>query len=242
MLLTVKWADIPGLKDYISFALTVFSLGLAIIAIIYSMYSNSSLASSLNLLESSSHKLSSTSATLANSTERLSDTVTSIPQAIQKVESRVSETHDIVKKLELSSPPITSTGKVSNELSESFIDDFIKALSYNGLMTLYLMNFSYRNRVTVVFSEDVLGVMEVDEEYNFASYIVMKAMGLYKVKEKGGYFAVDFHPYINNVIDNVVIDKIEELFAEEDEVIEEVKESFYKFKSYLESEFGVRAA
>ncbi|EJE4163676.1 hypothetical protein M3916_003831, partial [Vibrio parahaemolyticus] len=185
LLVTVEWSTIEGLKDYISFALTVFSLGLAIIAIIYSMYSSSSLTTSLTLLETSSAKLSSTSETLSSSTHQLSKAVQGIPKAIAKVETRVSETHDLVKNLELSAPPSNIAGSVTDELSEDFINDFLKQLSYNGLLTLFTINFFYHHKITFEFDSELVEAMGMEEDYAFASFITMKAMGMFKVKDKG---------------------------------------------------------
>ena len=43
-LVSVNWSQVPKLVEYITFALTVSSLILAILAIVYSVYSNSSIS------------------------------------------------------------------------------------------------------------------------------------------------------------------------------------------------------
>ncbi|MEZ8783029.1 hypothetical protein AB6D77_10275 [Vibrio splendidus] len=219
ILMSVEWSAIPGLKDYISFALTVFSLGLAVVAIIYSMYSNTSLSSSLNLLENSSAKLSKTSQTLSTSTVELSQSISQIPLAIEKVESRVTATHDLVKNLELSTAPSEAKGVISEEFSNEAIDRFLSNMSYNGLITIFILNFSYRNKVPVSFDKETLAITNIKSEYNFACYIVINAIGLIKVKqiEAFQYLVVDFHPYLNETIDKAINEKIDGLYPNEPE-------------------------
>lgn len=243
LLVTIEWSTIEGLKDYISFALTVFSLGLAIIAIIYSMYSNSSLTSSLTLLETSSNKLSLTSESLSSSTNQLSETVRSIPTAIEKVETRVSETHDLVKNLELSASPSNVVGNVSEELSEEFINDFIDKLSYNGLLVLFAINFFYRHKKIFEFDAELAEAMDVDIDYAQGSFVAMYAMGLFEMKDEGSaYLIVDFHPYTDSVILKGLITKRTELFSAEEAFLKEVKQHFNRFQAYLNSKIEVESA
>jgi hypothetical protein len=51
--LTVKWSEVPKLTEYLSFALTLASLLLAVMAIGYAIYSNQGLATNLAALVSS---------------------------------------------------------------------------------------------------------------------------------------------------------------------------------------------
>ena len=53
ILITVRWSEVPKLVDYITFALTVTSLALALLAIIYSMYSNTTLSETVSSIGTS---------------------------------------------------------------------------------------------------------------------------------------------------------------------------------------------
>jgi hypothetical protein len=92
-LLTVKWSEIPGLADYLTFALTVSSLCLAILAIIYSIYSNSSFTGNISSLEISSRSLLETSSDLSSVTEELNDRIQGIPDIMKTVGDKVEKTH-----------------------------------------------------------------------------------------------------------------------------------------------------
>ena len=54
-LVTVKWSEIPKLVDYLTFALTATSLALAVLAIVYAMYSNTSFSQTISTLDFASH-------------------------------------------------------------------------------------------------------------------------------------------------------------------------------------------
>ncbi len=147
-LVTVKWAAITGLKDYITFALTVTSLTLAILAIIYTIYANTSLSQNIYSIESSSKNLSLISTELSTSTNELSNKISEIPKVIELVGEKVEETRTMVSEL-----AIEARGKSNGEITEvdedkkDFIEKFLWRSSSAGLLILYSCLLSLQNTI-----------------------------------------------------------------------------------------------
>lgn len=96
-LATVKWHGIPDLVGYLSFALTLTSLILAILATAYAIYANTSLGAVLARLTSSSESLTSTASHLAGATTELAGKVGSIPNSLEGPSHTVQATHLLLK-------------------------------------------------------------------------------------------------------------------------------------------------
>lgn len=238
ILITIKWSNIPGLKDYISFALTVFSLGLAVIAIIYSMYSNSSLSSSLNMLEYSSKKLSDTSNILLESTKNLSENILCIPQAIEKVENRITQTHDLVKSLNLGNSSPNIINRASEMLPKNLLDEFVKSTSYNSLITLYILHHSHSNQVPIKLDDEMLNAARIQGDYNFACFILLKAMGFFKVKNiSDALLCTEINPYFKGKMKEILSAKIEDVFYGQEEYIESSKSNLDNLENYLNTNY-----
>ncbi len=95
-LLTIQWGSIPDLSDRISFALTLASLLLAILAIVYSIMSSSSWAQTIGTLRGISDDVTVTTAELGEATANLREEIKSIPERLGGLEGKVTETHSFV--------------------------------------------------------------------------------------------------------------------------------------------------
>ncbi len=115
---TVKWSTIPQLVDMIMFALSVTSLILAVLAIFYTIYSNSFITQNIGTLNTASTRIS-------QAAEDLQNTVTPIPGALQSVESQMLETQTLLKAgfEKIPGSPINKDEKRSEvEIPESFFE------------------------------------------------------------------------------------------------------------------------
>src|SRR5256885_13949970 len=83
ILLTIRWTGIPNLVEYITFALTLTSLVLAALAIIYAFYSNSSFSQNISTLNNVSRDVSDTAKELSKATNNLSLQIESIPSQLE---------------------------------------------------------------------------------------------------------------------------------------------------------------
>src|SRR5260370_22281367 len=89
--LTVKWSDVPTLTVALSFALTLASLLLAVLAIGYAIYSNQGLETNLASLVSSITDVREIASSLSVSSKTLSTDMQSLSQTTGGIDKRVTE-------------------------------------------------------------------------------------------------------------------------------------------------------
>jgi len=121
VLITIKWAEIPKFADYVTFALSVTSLSLAFLAIIYSIYSNTSFTQNLSTLERSTTLLTSTSTDLSIATADLKSKVEDIPGIIKTVSEKVDQTHDLISNMSTLSVPKSANVGNANEIPDGVL-------------------------------------------------------------------------------------------------------------------------
>lgn len=136
LLLTVQWGSIKDLSQLISFALTLASLILALLAIVYSFFSNASLAQSLSTLTRVAGEVQDVSETITNSTSRLRAEIASIPSALSEVSRHVSETHDIVRQLANKEEAPEGAHRQAN-LEADAADTMIRIAAPTGFISMY---------------------------------------------------------------------------------------------------------
>ncbi|EIF5160842.1 hypothetical protein [Vibrio metoecus] len=206
ILLTVEWADIPGLKDYISFALTVFSLGLAVLAIVYSMYSNSSLTASLNLLESSSQKLANTSEDLTFATKGLHESLCEIPESLNKVHGEVSKTRDALVQLS-SGDQLPMRKQTDDEQRKELVENTLLNLPPYGVVIVAALVLSNKRDFALKVEDHLSDYAGLDPDYFHGVYVTLKAIGIVDGVVTGGdlYKCTYYHSYLTT-------DKLRELY------------------------------
>jgi hypothetical protein len=128
ILVTVKWHGIGDLVGYFSFALTLASLILAVLATAYAIYSNASLASVLGQLTASSGSLALTSGKLEASTSELSAKVAGIPGSLEGISQEVREINVLLKDLsEKSMAPVENTDPSATQKTDRPIAERVLA-------------------------------------------------------------------------------------------------------------------
>ncbi|OCK56019.1 hypothetical protein [Bradyrhizobium sp. LMTR 3] len=104
--ITVKWSDVPKLTEYISFALTLASLLLAIMAIGYAIYSNHGLGLNLASLVSSIGEVKTIASTLSASSVTLSRDIQSLSEQTGGMDRRLAQIAENTRAQELSKQAI----------------------------------------------------------------------------------------------------------------------------------------
>jgi hypothetical protein len=137
-LMTVEWGGIHDIVAYFGFALTLSSLVLALLAIVYSYFSNASFGQNISTLNAASREMSQSAAEIKTATEALRSRVDEIPEALNAMGMRVEETKGAVLTLTertaaWTTPPASKGETAGDTPSERFLDQSPLA----GLMVLY---------------------------------------------------------------------------------------------------------
>lgn len=135
VLLSVKWADIPNLAQIFSFGLTFASLLLAILAIGYAVYSNSSISQTVSTLNNISRDVFESATNISQTAKDLSMRVEAIPLKLDSVEGKVDQATLLLQQFsgvkdEL--PPSEREDKAATEIVELFL----RRASVAGLLGL----------------------------------------------------------------------------------------------------------
>lgn len=169
-LITVKWSKVPDLVAYITFALTLTSLTLSLLVIIYSVVSNSKLSESIGSLDSVTKDVLNSSVKLGSVTKELAEKVDEIPTYLRNVEEKTDRTNQLIEDLRSKSEIINEPSQ-SEEIEEKesnnspSIERFIKTSSFNGKLLMYASNLSYNLKKG--FSIDELFEKRKDYVYGY---------------------------------------------------------------------------
>lgn len=143
-LFTFNFGNQDKLVDYISFALTITSLFLALISIIYAFYSNSSLSQTLVQLNDASKKVDKASSKLSLSTIALNQKIENIPIILNKLEGKLDNTHNLVNEVYLKG--IIPQKVSETDIPEEIFKKFFTYASPSGLVALYATSLSYKKK------------------------------------------------------------------------------------------------
>ena len=196
VLATVQWATIPDLANYLTFALTLASMLLALLAIIYAYFSNSSLSKSTTMLEGSAREVRSASDEVKQATHLLQVHLASVPEDIRGLSSRVDQTYSAVAKL--LQAPITPLPSETRKVTDEFVRSYLEASSPLGILTLYACALANKKGVPLDLSTLSNRLNYGDDDYMMAYIIASAAAGVLT------------HQFMD---DNVVIREIHPLVA-----------------------------
>ena len=138
LLLTVQWGAIPQLERLISFGLTLTSLFLSLIAIVFAIFSNFSFSkSSMNLQEASSN-IEKTSSELQKVTKLIDEKITQIPTLISGLSDKFTLSHqELLGKINIQKSQTPIQNPISTKIDDNTIENFLSRSSTTGLLSLY---------------------------------------------------------------------------------------------------------
>jgi hypothetical protein len=145
LLSTAKFGSNDNLIAYLSFALTVSSLFLSLLAIIYAYISNSTFGDTISSLNKSSNDISNNSKNLEGITKTLDEKFEKLPQFLKALESKVDWTNAyLYDQYERSQN--APQEPLDQQIPQDYIDKFITYSSTMGLYALYASYLSWKNK------------------------------------------------------------------------------------------------
>jgi hypothetical protein len=148
VLVSVQWSGIPNLSEKLSFALTLASLILAILAIGYAVYSNVSISRNVSTLNDVSLSVTSSAKDISEAARDLSNKIEGIPTKLEIMEGKVDQTNILLKQYsEKQEVPSKSEEQQPTENRNSTDDSFLKRSSITGLETLYACSLAYTTKI-----------------------------------------------------------------------------------------------
>jgi len=211
---------------------------LATLAIIYSIYSNSSVASLLGRISASSEDIRSAAGEIKESNRELGIEIAKLPKRLDFMDESLAETTKILKnyagyrELEEQSPESVEAVESVEEISDNFVVSFLKKSSIRGLEVIFIAKLSLETNTSFGL-EDFATIYDAENDYTgyFVAYLVAcRALGLI------AYTHDAKRRYVIQSVHSVVRDRVEEILSE---VIEKIARSHAKkFELDEEKEIG----
>jgi hypothetical protein len=193
LLVTVKWSEVPNLAERISFALTLASLILAVLAITYAVYSNASLSQNVASLNNASQDVSRTTGEISAAANNLAQVVEGIPSRLERVEGKVERTNVLIQKYSEKkdeSPVKEEEATMPPEIvPPEIVEQFVSRISNTGLTFLYAFSIAYTKKLPFDLKLLCKDIGYTNPSYPDAIYVASYAAGLLDFNESKGVFA-----------------------------------------------------
>lgn len=242
LLVAVEWGKIEKLVEYITFALTLTSLVLALLAIVYAVFSNSKFVQNITTLTNISDEVKRNSFELKSATDDLKSKIEAIPDSLKDVEKNTSKTNELLEKL--SQSPI-SDDLIGNKINkgenletitiDELLTDIITNSSFLGKLLLYASYLSLTKKES--FSLDDL--FQENKDYAFGFLSVLTSLGIILYTTKKDIYTVS---HVSQKILDEISDEVMKIAKEHDEkeIISEDNDSWVKniirIKDYFEED------
>jgi hypothetical protein len=177
ILVTVKWSQVPNLSQLITFALTLSSLILAVLAIGYAVHSNTSFLQTTWKLNDATRGISDTAKEISVAANDLTVKIAAIPSRLESMEAKVEQTHVLLQSYserQEIKPPSEEEKRAVSEI----VNLFVKRVPPNGLLILYAYSLSYSKRIPFDPEELFSSLENIGGEYALGFIVATKCTGL----------------------------------------------------------------
>jgi hypothetical protein len=214
-LITVKWGNIPNLVELFSFALTISSIILAILAIAYAVYSNTSFGKNIAVLDKASDDIGNSTKYLEEISNDIHDKFNDLPELLktlhQKTDSNQSILNDLSKQRLEQKSAIT---KLDDVIEGDYIKTIVTNSSISGLYTLYVLKLAREAKKKFTY-QDVTEKMKLNADFFRGVLAPIQALGLTKLDVSFNTDGITWQVTdLHTDIDNNVIRSVKDLWNE----------------------------
>ena len=176
-LLSFKLADNQLMVGYISFALTLSSILLALIAIVHAFISNGSLSQSIGSL----HQAAADIRTSAASVDRLAS---GLEREFSQVTAKLAATHSLVQGLaNPAAPAIAHEPKVAKQPTPIISGDMVAHSSKVGKLAMHLAAGAFKRKVSFPREAASLQIGKKQEIYVYGWLMALDAVKLIEIDQ-----------------------------------------------------------
>ena len=217
-LVSFKWYDIPNLASLITFALTVTSLVISVLAIGYAVVSNLSFSQNISNLNNASDEISTTAKDVSEAAKELKGKIEAIPTKLESMEGKFDQ---LMSFKQTSEPQDTTPlSKTENEATSEIVDLFVKKISLFGWIGSYIFFLSFKKKKAFNLSESFKFTDgDLAKTYIFAICTAMASVGLVSLKYQGDFVSItsfneklatalgdNFNEFLNGKIERLKMD------------------------------------
>ncbi len=221
-LVTVQWSGIPRLPEMLTFALTVSSLVLALLAIVYAYLSNSSFQQTTTLLSRAADDVLRSAGDVRSATDRLGVQVADIPPMLTAMGERFDQTHAMLKEYSARQniPAVTvPPAPVGVAPPDQLARTYLAVSSVNGLFALYGFKLALRNNRNLDLKQlaTAIGTGATDE-YMYGFLVATAGAGLvgYTGPNSAALTPQEIHPVVSDGVEAELERRIRMLLTSDD--------------------------
>jgi LPS O-antigen subunit length determinant protein (WzzB/FepE family) len=178
---TLKLSSNSDLIKYISFASTITSLLLALLAIVYAYFSNATFSKNITMINEVSSELKQNTSNLTKISEVIEKDIKNLPIAIDGMGKKVESIPNLIRELTSKEP--TKDKKNSNDseinISPELINQFNKSSSFAGLLCLYAIKIAFEKKVPFNYVSFSKKTNYVSEEYAHGYLTATFSLGIF---------------------------------------------------------------
>jgi hypothetical protein len=180
-LVSINWYNIPNLAGLITFALTVTSLVISVLAIGYAVVSNFSFSQNITSMNTASQEISTTAKDVSEAAKELKGKIEAIPPRLESMEGKFEQLMLISQTTQFQS---SNPSEAEKEVVSEITDVFIKKISPLGWLGTYIAYLSLKknkpfNILQFSFSNPHWA------SYLYGTHQTMGAMGFVKFTDSG---------------------------------------------------------
>lgn len=238
-LASIRWYAIPKLEELFGFALTVSSLVLAIVAIIYSIYSNASVEGAVTSLSAAVTSIPTTTIKLEDSSNRLAADVHRLTELTDGLNTQMLAHHEelrtelrgmssqLVAERALPARPNEVTPQTPMVPHDA--QKLLSATSRLGIQALMVVAHAATKSIPVKYKEKFEGTAR---EYVFGFLIATYSMDVFEGKVSAAEIRVSSTPLLYSQVRQEYLDRIETERGEPDKY-KRLFDDFQKFERKL---------
>lgn len=207
LVISLAWADIPGLVDKLSFALTISSVILALLAIYFTVNFNSLFSNNINTFLNLHQNIEKSSQKLIAATQDLNVKLDSMPQAIQGVDQKIDRVHKMLEeglpsaaKIQVAAVELNTKQKEFDWTEDRLKYMFVNA-NYSGMLVMYLLGQTFAKAHRFTYQDIIDKLMEIPPDFFNGYASSLNSFGLCHIEYVNGTYVVTAY---NEVLNNNV--------------------------------------
>ncbi len=146
LVVTQQWGDVEGLMERITFALTLTSMALAALAIVYAFVSNSSIGQNLSRLDAASSSLERGAESVERAATEMGARFGHLPDMIHEVGVGVRKTNELLAGKRTEAPSPDDSPKTFSSDDPDNLDFFVEGASFVGLTALFAFSLAHQQK------------------------------------------------------------------------------------------------
>ncbi|CAD5270301.1 MULTISPECIES: hypothetical protein [Halomonadaceae] len=216
MLTIFSYGEIK-LYENISFAATLSSLLLSVVAIIYTLQTSGSLASTLKKIQKTSNILKTTSRKIEQSNIKLGKKVDQIPQELASVKEKLDSSHKLLENLPLTTADDSDQNNNSTyEIPERAINTYVEYSSNELLDLLMIYTYIHEDKKTTNL-DGLIDSFESQKLFGLAIGTLQSTLSFnliqHKLKKLDGNISYVQFEIMNNKLRELIKKKYKETYT-----------------------------